>query len=154
MNNVSHARAGLLIVFFSCGLDTNSSFLEHRNILPRNRNVSRSLSNLFCIHTSIQAMLRLLPVCRFPEGHTCFWHPQWKQNSQNLSDLLHTSPKILKTNQMILHKNHGPIKHLCCGADPGGRSLEMTRQIAAVHFFWRGWSWQVEKIEWPKQIWV
>lgn len=36
---------------------------------------------------------------------------------------------------MIFPENHGPIKHLCCGADPDGRNLEMARQIAAVHFF-------------------
>lgn len=42
----------------------------------------------------------------------------------------------LKAKEMILHNKCGPIKHtLCCGADPGGRSLEMVRQTAEVRFF-------------------
>lgn len=44
--------------------------------------------------------------------------------------------KNLKTEEMILHKNHEPIKQLCCGADPDGRSLEMTRQIVSFLLVW------------------
>lgn len=46
----------------------------------------------------------------------------------------HRLQENLKAEQMILHKKCGPIKHLCC-ADPGGRSLEMVRQIADIGGF-------------------
>jgi len=47
----------------------------------------------------------------------------------------------LKTEQIILHKKCGPIKHLCC-AVALILVAEMVRQIAEVHFF----------LAWPKLV--
>lgn len=116
-------------------------YLKHRNILPMNRKVSRSLSDLCCVCTSIQAILRLLPICRFPEGHTCLWHPQWKQNSQNLSDILHTSAEKSEDWTDDLAQESWTYQAPVLWGWSGGRSLEIARQIAAAHFFWHDWSW-------------